>query len=63
MDTPMSSTNIASRRKATTIGATLVLAAAATAPAYAQSPSDGLQGDPARGGTVADVIAYLAQQR
>jgi cytochrome c len=48
----MSSTNIVSRRKATTIAAALVLAATATASAYAQSPSDGFRGDPVRGGTV-----------
>jgi cytochrome c len=47
----MSSTNIVSRRKARTVAATLVLAAA-TASAYAQSPSDAPRGDPVRGGTV-----------
>ena len=48
----MSSINIVRRRMATVVAAALAFAAAATASAYGQSPSDAPRGDPVRGRTV-----------
>ena len=48
----MSSINIVPRRIATVVSAALAFATAATAPTYAQSPSDMVRGDPAHGRTV-----------
>ncbi len=51
----MDPARIVARRIGTWVGVALAFAATAAARAYAQSPSDALQGDPARGTTVYQV--------